>query len=159
MTFKSKRTITNMVAGAALITAYIIYAMGKRAPAPENVALWALTILVFIGVAILVNIVVQILFHIVYSVGVAVKEYKQDDKEVERIITSETTEDELDRIISLKSSRVGYVFAGVGFIAALAWLAFFQASAVAALHIMLGALFIGSFVEGCVSIRFYERGV
>ena len=159
MTFKSKRTITSMVAGAVLIIAYIIYALSSRAPIQEDVAMWALTILVFIGVAIFANIAIQILFHIAYSVGVAVKERKRDDREVERIIASETTEDELDRIINLKASHVGYIFAGIGFVAALAGLAFFGSSTVVALHIMVAALFIGNFVEGCVSIRFYERGV
>ena len=159
MTFKSKRTITSMVAGVALIISYIIYALSKRAPAPEDVAAWALRIFFFIGVAMLTNIAIQILFHITYSVGVAVKEGKRDDKEVERIIASETTEDELDKLIELKASHVGYSFAGIGFGAALAGLAFFGASVVVALHIMLGTFFIGNLVEGSISIRFYERGV
>lgn len=159
MTFKSKRTITSMVAGAALIASYIIYVLNKRAPVQEDVAMWALTILIFIGISIITNIVIQILFHIIYSVGIAAKEQKLDDKEVERIIESESMEDEFDKIINLKASQVGYIFAGIGFIVALAGLAFFGSSSVISLHIMLGAFFIGNLVEGCISIHFYERGV
>ena len=148
-----------MIAGEVLTIAYIIHALGKNAPPHGDISMWALTILVFIGISIIAVIVIQILFHIIYGVSVAVKEQKQDDKEVERIIESESKEDEMDRYISLKASHVGYIFAGIGFIAALAGFAFFDSSAVVALHIMLGALFIGNFVEGCISIRFYERGV
>ena len=159
MTFKSKRTITSMVASIALIIAYIIYARSTHAPAPEDTVLWAQAIFVFIGASVIVNIVIQVLFHIAYSVSIAIKERTQDDSEVERIIASETAEDELDKIINLKASQVGYIFAGFGFIVALAWLAFFGASIVATLHIILGAFFVGNFVEGGMSIRFYERGV
>ena len=159
MTFKSKRIITSMVAGVSLIIAYIIYALSKHAPPPDNVAMWALAILVFIGIAVAASIVIQVLFHIVYSVGVAVKERDRDDKEVERIIASEAAEDELDKLISLKASHTGYICAGIGFIAALVCLAFFNPSMVAALHIIAGSFFVGSCVEGCISVRFYERGV
>ena len=159
MTFKSKRVIASMVAGAAQAVAYIVYMLSTHAPAPEDVRAWALTMLVFIGIAIVANIIIQILFHIAYSVGVAVKERAQDDKKVERIIAAETDEDEMDKLVSLKSSRIGYVCIGIGFIAALVGLAFLGASAVVALHILLGAFFAGSFIEGGLSVYFYERGV
>ena len=158
MTFKSKRTLVSMMAGVVLAIAYIVHALGKNAPSREDLSMWALTLLVFIGISVLTMIVIQILFHVLYSVGVAVKERSRDDSEVERIIASEAAEDELDQIIALKASHAGYLFTGLGFIAALAWLAFWGASAVAALHIMFAAIFIGTFVEGCLSIRFYERG-
>ena len=148
-----------MIAGAALTAAYIIYALGGNAPAADNISAWAQTILIFIGIAVGASIIIQILFHIAYSVGIAVKERERDDKEVERIIASETAEDELDRLISLKSSQAGYICAGIGFVATLAALAFFNVSVVVVLHILLGAMFTGSCIEGCLSIRFYERGV
>ena len=159
MSFKSKRIITGMFVGVLLAAAYIIYALGRYAPSPEDVGAWALAILIFVGISIVLSIVIQILFHIAYSIGIAVKERERDDKEVERIIASEVTEDELDKLIGLKSSRAGYICAGAGFLAALIWLAFFGASVVVALHIIMGAFFIGSGVEGFISIRFYERGV
>ena len=159
MTFKSKRTLVSMAAGAALTAAYVVYALGGQAPAPEDLSAWALAMLVFIGIAVAASVVIQILFHIAYSVGVAVKERALSDKEVERIVEAETAEDEMDELVGLKSSHAGYMCAGIGFAAALAGLAFFGATAVAALHIMLGAVLIGSLAEGVISIKLYERGV
>ena len=67
-------------------------------------------------------------------------------------------EDERDKLINLKSSRIGYVCAGVGFIAGLIALAF-GISAVVALHIIAGAFAVGSIIEGCVSVYLDEMGV
>ena len=159
MTFKSKRMIVNMVAGVAAGAAYIVYALGKNAPAPGDVSAWAGAMLAFVGISIAAIMVIQILFHIAYSIGVSVKEHGQSDQDIERMIESEVTEDELDELVELKASRVGYTCIGIGFMAALAWLAFWGASAVDALHIMLGACFAGAWLEGLVSVRFYERGL
>ena len=159
MSFKSKRIIVSIIAGVALTAAYIVYALGWRAPAPQDVSAWALSMLVFIGIAVVAIIIIQIVFHIAYSVSVAVKERDRDDKQVERIIEFETAEDEMDKLVSLKSSRIGYFFAGIGFASALVALAFFGASSVVALHILFGAFSVGSCVEGGVSVFLYERGV
>ena len=158
MSYSSKKTISSMAAGIILIIGYIIYARGGTAPAHDDLKAWAVVILVFIGIGVAATIVVQILFHIAFAVGTAVKEREQDDKTVERIIEASVIEDERDKFISLKSGRAGYICSGIGFVAALAALAF-GLSALFALHILFGAVFIGSFVEGVVSIYHYERGI
>jgi len=158
MNYSSKRTIASIAAGAALAAAYCAYALGGRSPAPEDLKAWAVAMLVFIGIGVAAVIVIQVLFYIAFSVGVAAKERDQDDKTVERIIASTVAEDERDKRIGLKSARVGYVVAGAGFIAGLAALAL-GASAVAALHILFGTLAAGSIAEGIVSVYYYERGV
>jgi len=52
MTFKSKRTMTALIAGIILIIAYVVYATGKSAPLPDNLKAWALAMLIFIGIGI-----------------------------------------------------------------------------------------------------------
>ena len=158
MTFKSKRTITSMAAGAVLTATYIIYVFSSRAPTSGDISAWARLMLTFIGIAVGATIIIQIIFHIVYSIGIAVKERERSDKEVERIIISETAEDELDKLISLKSSRAGYACMGVGIPAVIIWFAFFGTSPIVALHILLGTITLGSFIEGCISVFLYERG-
>lgn len=158
MSFKSRRTITSMIAGVLLGIVYIVYAIGNRAPAPEDFKAWAVTMLIFTGIGVVMMIVIQILFHIGYAIGVAVKERERDSKEIDRIIASATAEDEMEKLITLKSARVGQVCIGVGFIAALFMLAF-GGTAVDTLHIMLGSYFGGNIVEGGVSVYLYERGV
>ena len=158
MSYNSKRTIAAMAAGILTVAAYIFYALSAHSPAPEDLQAWAVAMLIFIGIGVAVVVVVMILFHIVFAVGVAVREREQDGKTVERIIASAVVEDERDKLVGLKSERIGYVLAGTGFIAALAALAF-GASALTALHILFGASATGSLAEGIVRVYFYEKGV
>ena len=140
MSYNSKKTITSVVAGVLLNIAYIIYALGEHSPAPDNLKSWAIAMLVFIGIGIAAVIVIQIIFHIVTAIGIAIKEHERD------------------KLISLKSTHIGYVFVGIGFVVALAELALGMSSVVA-LHTLLGAFSVGSIAEGIASICFYEKGV
>jgi len=163
MSYTSKRNIVSVVAGIALIIAYIIYAIGANAPATEDIKAWAVAVLVFIGIGVGIQIVVQIVFHIALAVGIAVKEeIKAGDKKggetAERIIKSEMLEDEWSKIIGLKASRVGSWFVGAGVIATLISLAV-GAEMVIALHILFGMSALASVVEGITGIIYHERGV
>jgi len=158
MSFNSKKAIASMSAGVLMIIAYIIYALGQCSPAPEDLKSWAVAMLVFIGISVAVVIVIQILFHIATAIGIAVKEQERDRKQIDRRFSSLTVEDERDKLINLKSSRITSVVAGIGFVAALFSLAF-GASAVLALHIIFGSCAVGSTAEGIASVYFYEKGV
>ena len=158
MSYKSKRNLISMVAGVLLIIGYIIYVLRKDSPAPDDLKTWAVTMLIFIGTSVAVMVVIQILFHIGLAIGIAVKEKENDDKRVERIMESSMYEDERDKLINLKSSHIGNVCAGIGFVAGLIALAL-GISAVVALHIIAGAFAVGSIIEGGVSIYLDERGV
>jgi low affinity Fe/Cu permease len=158
MSYSSKRTITSVVAGILLIAAYIIYASGSNAPAPEDLKAWATAMLVFIGIGVAAIIVIQIVFHIALAIGIAIKEQERDGKKIERILESSMAEDEREKLIGLKSSRVGYICAGAGAMAMLIALAT-GVSAVLALQLLFGSFAAGSVVEGIVSVYFYEKGV
>ena len=161
MSYNSKKTIVSMVAGIILAVTYIIYALGKSAPASEDLKGWAIVMLVFIGIGVAAVIVIMILFHIAFAIGVAVKEKMQGhepDENVERIMKSSMIEDERDKLIERKSDRVEHTFAGIGFVGMLIALAC-GASVVIALHMALGATSLGMMVGGCVNIYYHERGV
>jgi len=164
MSFKSKKMIASVAAATALLIAYIVYALGSKAPAPDDLKAWGVAMLVFIGVSVVVMIVIQILFHITFAIGLAVKEgiavkgRERDEKTLRRIFDSETVEDERDKLVELKSARIGYIIGGVGFIAALVALVTGH-SALFALHTVFGAFFIGSAAEGVAGVWQYERGV
>ena len=78
MAYNSKKNIVSLVAGVLTVAAYIIYVCTATAPAQEDIAAWAKLMLVFIGIGVGAGIVVQILFHIVYAVGIAAKENDND---------------------------------------------------------------------------------
>jgi len=147
-----------MVVGVLMIIAYTLYAFGKASPAPDDLKTWAVAMLIFIGISVVITIIVHILFHIGLAIGIAIKEKEHDDKQVGRIIKSSMVEDERDKLISLKSSHIGYVCAGAGFVAGLIALTV-GIPAVAVMHIMAGSFAVGSIIEGCVRIFLDERGV
>ena len=165
MSYQEKRTITSIVTGAMVLTAYCLYAFGQfqsGAVAPGNLKFWAGTMLIFIGIGAAAAIVIQIVFHILLSIAIAVKEKMRDaqcdDKEIEKTIGAEMVEDEMDKLIGLKSTRIGFFLAGIGFVAALLALILNYSPAV-----MLNILFIsfsaGSLFEGFAQLYFYRRGV
>ena len=158
MSHSSQKTTASIVAGILLIIAYVIYALGESAPDPENVKAWAVAMLVFIGIGAAVTIVVEVLFHVALVVGIAVKEGEQDEKKIERAVSSSMVEDEREKLIGLKSSHVGYLCAGAGSVAMLAALAS-GLPFIPALHILFGAFALGSVAEGAARVYFYEKGV
>ena len=158
MSFKSKRTITNMAVGMILTVTYVLYIMRSLPQEKRSLPSWAGLILIFIGIGIGTMIVVQILFHIVYSIAIAVKEGGEDEEKIERLISSSAIEDEMDSIIGMKSARVAQICSGIGFVGALIFLTLGY-STVMALHIQLASIMLGTLIEGMVSVYFYERGV
>lgn len=161
MSYKSKSTITSMVASVALLVVYVVYASGKNGPGPEGpetLKSWALTMLVFIGIAVVALIVTQIVFHFALAVGIAATEAEGDSARVERIMSSSMAEDEMSALIDLRAARVGYVCAGLGFVGSLVALAS-GGSAVLALHLLFGSFAAGSLASGAVTIYAHERGV
>ena len=153
MSYNSKRTVASMGAGILLAIAYVIYALGGNAPAPEDIRAWALAMLIFIGIGVAAVIVVMILFHIGLAISISAKE--KDKKTVQRMLDATMMEDERDKAVTLQSSTMGYFLAGSGFCAALIALAA-GAPVVVALHILLGASFLGTLTEGGMRIYFYE---
>ena len=119
MSFKSKKMIASMVAAVGLLAGYIIYALSGKAPAAGDLNAWAVAMLVFIGISVVVMVVIQILFHIGFAIGIAVKEGiavkdgERDEKKLKRLFDSETVEDERDKLVGLKSARIGYAIGGI----------------------------------------------
>ncbi len=161
MSYQSKKTITSMVGGALVLAAYCIYAFGRYssgAIAEGNLKFWAGTMLVFIGIGIVATIILQIIFHIGLSIGIAVKDRACDEKEIDKRIEATVIEDEMDKLIELKSSQIGFVLAGVGFVGALILLVLGH-STVVMLNVMYLSFLVGSLMEGAVSLYFYGKGV
>lgn len=165
MSYQEKKTIVSMFTGALVLAAYCIYAFGRYqagTAGADDLKVWAGIMLIFIGIGIVAAIVIQIVFHILMSIGIAVekkiRDENYDDKEIEKSIEIEMVEDEMDKLIELKSMRTGFIVAGAGFIAGLAALVLGSSSMV-----MLNILFIsfsaGSILEGITQLYFYRRGV
>jgi hypothetical protein len=165
MSYQEKRTIVSTITGIMVLAAYCIYALGQYqsgAAAAGDLKFWAMTMLKFIGIGIAASIVIQIVFHILLSISIAVKKAARGeniaDKEIEKSINAEIIEDEMDKLIELKSMRIGFIFAGIGFIASLVSLVF-NYPPVVMINIMFISFMIGSLFEGFAQIFFYRKGI
>ena len=158
MTYSSKRTVASIVMGLLVSAAYMIYAIFGNSPESGDLKSWAMTMLVFIGIGVVAAIMIEIIFYIAGTIGIAIREREQDEKKVQRTVSSLMLEDEMEKLIRLKSAHIGYIFAGVGFVAALVTISF-DWSAVFALHMLFGSFVIGSIAEGVMKVYYYENGV
>lgn len=163
MSYQEKRTVVSVVSGVLLMLAYCIYAYAKLGFTNlTELKPWATTMLVFIGIGIAGMIIIQIVFHILLSIGIAVKrkinDESLDDKEIEHSIEREMVEDEMDKLIELKANKIGYSFVGFGFVAGLITLAIGLPAAIM-LNILFLACMAGMIVEGLIQLRYYKKGV
>ena len=165
MSYKVKSTIVSIVSGVLLMAAYGIYAAGKVRSGTatlDDMKFWATTMLVFIGIGIAAMIVIQIVFHILLAISKAIQEQvkngKCDGKEIEKSLELDMAEDEMDKLISLKSMRIGYAIGGFGFIAALVSLVMNYPAAVM-LNILFGSFYAGSLTEAFAQLFFYRKGI
>lgn len=157
MSYHVKKTLVNIISSIVILILYI----SKSLPligTQTDLRVWAITMLVHIGIGVILTIILHILFHIFLSVGIAIHERDKGDKAIEKSIENEMVEDEMTKLIDLKSLQVGYGIAGVGFVTGLIYLAIGD-SAILAINIMFLAFFFGSLVEGLVTIYFNFRGV
>jgi hypothetical protein len=165
MSYKEKRTIVSIVTGILILLAYSIYAYSRYRSGmvtQGDLQFWAGTILTFIVIGIVVTIIIHIIFHILLSVSIAVtktiKNEKVEDKEIEKSINLEMVEDEMDKLIDLKSTRAGFIFVGIGFVVSLVTLVL-NYSPVVMLNILFFSFMIGSLFEGFAQLYFYRRGI
>ncbi len=165
MSYQEKRTIVMMTTSALLLVAYCVYAFSRVQSGlamATDIKFWAGTMLIFVGISIVANIITQIVFHILMAVSYSVKQHKEtddcDEASIDKHFQTETTEDEMDKMIALKSSRVAFIIAGVGFGAGLA-MVMFGASAAVLINAVYVGFSIGMIAEGIAQLHFYRKGV
>lgn len=165
MSYKEKRIIVLTITGLFILIAYCIYAYGKYNSgtiAVDDIRFWAGTILIFIGIGIVSAIIIQIIFHILLSVAIAMQQTSRnagcDSKKIGKTIEAEMVMDEMDKLIELKAMRIGFITAGTGFVAALVSIVL-GFSPVIMINIMFISICVGSLFEGFTQLYFYRRGV
>lgn len=169
MTYHEKRTMMTSLMGIAVTISYLIFAFSLYQSGSENslsLKFWAQWILIFIGIGVVALIIGMILFHIFYSIALAIKLKIEDetlsDKDIEKqikaIIKTNTIEDEMGKLIELKSMRIGFAFAGVGFVLSLVSL-LLNYSPIIMINIIFLSFSIGSALEGLVQLYYYKKGI
>ena len=165
MPYHVKKTIAGM-AGVLLIMifycAFVFRTVQSGAALVDDLIFWGRAMLITIGISVGAGIIIQIVFHVLLSAGIAVKQKKKDgncdEKEIEKSIHLEMTEDERDKLIELKSMRTGYIFCGIGFVLSLVSLVLKYPAAVM-LNILFLSFFTAHLFEGFSQIYYYLNGV
>ncbi|MEI7579253.1 MAG: hypothetical protein WCJ58_04405 [bacterium] len=161
MSYQEKRTIVNIVSGTLIIVAYCIYAFTKYQSGTivsDDLKFWASTMLVFISLGIVIMIITQIIYHILLAIAVAVKNRETDEKKINSTLEASLIEDEMDKLIELKSTKFGYIFIGIGFVGGLITLVLNYPQFVM-LNIMFLSFSLGSLIEGFINLYYYRKGV
>ena len=161
MSYQEKRTLTIIITMSIVFVAYCLYAFSTY-QIQDDIRVWARIMLIFMGIGAIATIIIQIIFHVLFAVGIAVKEaihnHEIEESKIGDEIRGAMVEDERDKLIELKSRQAGFITSGVGFMAALIVLAI-GILPVVAVNIIFASFFIGSIVEGIVNIIFYRRGI
>ncbi len=158
MYYQQKRSIVGIFVAVALLSSYFLYILGKLSEGAvtlDDVKFFAVTMLVFIGIGIVLAIVVQVIFHILFSISIAVHERDKDNQTIEHAIDAAMVEDERDKLIDLKSSRITAIVSMMGFIAGLALLAFGHPVGLM-LNVLFGAAGLGAIGEEISKLIYYR---
>lgn len=165
MSYQEKRTLVSIGMGLIVLFAYGLYVMSRYQNGSlleDDLPTWASLMLIFIGIGIAATIVTQIVFHVLYSIAIAIREKAINpdinNEVLEKIIKQTMVTDEMDKLVELKSMRIGFIVAGVGFIVGLI-LVLLGYSAMVMMNTLFIAFCVGSIGEGFMQIFYYRRGI
>lgn len=161
MSHQERRTIVSIIAGIVITTAYSISAYTQYqsdAISAVDTRAWAVMMMSYIGIGVVVTIITQIIYHILLAISVAITEREKDEKKINATIEASLVEDEMDKLIELKSLRVSFAIAGAGFFGGLiALILDYPASAM--LNILFYSFSAGAIIEGFVKLYYYKKGI
>jgi Na+-transporting methylmalonyl-CoA/oxaloacetate decarboxylase gamma subunit len=168
MSYQEKRIVASLVTGIFVMVTYCLYGIARYQALGNsllnNLKFWATAMLIVMGLGIVVMILIQILLHIVLAVANEVK--KEISKKLpcdKKIVSSDESEityleDEMDKLIALKSSNYSFGILGFGFVAGLVSL-YYQLPPAIMLNAVFLSFMLASLVEGCLQLRFYRKGI
>lgn len=110
---------------------------------------------------VILMIVGHILLHVIGAIGASVKneinpETRGQDIDLEELF--DDVDDEMDKLINLKSSQVGFIMVGLGFVLGLASILMDYQFGVM-LVVMYSSFMLGEVVEAAYKLVMYHRGV
>lgn len=157
MPYQVKKTLVTLVSSLIILGLYTTNILPQISTQTE-LKYWAIVMLVHIGLGVIITIILHIIFHIYLSVSIAIHERDKGEKAIEKSINLEMVEDEMTKLIDLKSLQAGYIITGIGFVSGLIYLALGY-SIIVTLNIIFLSFFVGSIGEGIVNIYFNLKGV
>lgn len=147
MTYQEKRSLFYMMCTIVLTTVFgiIMYRRlsGTNLPPQELFQFWGKAFLVFAGL----SIVVRIVLHILFSIGLAISGSEGDPG----------FSDERDKIIELRGTKVSHIVFSIGFLLSMAALAFGLSNHWFFIFLLLGGA-LGALSSELTEFILYRRG-
>lgn len=148
MTYQEKKSIVSLVSAILIFAAFWLY-MYPQHPAGglgslQTFRYWGFFVLILTLVSIIAHIIISIIFNIIFRITTGEKEPR--------------FEDELDKIIALKSYRNSFAVFILGFLTAMGSLVIYETSQLMFIILILSGFL--SDVTGSVSkLYHYRKGV
>ncbi len=165
MSYHEKKSFVSIITGLSVLVVYLLSSnrlYQSEVLGPDDLRAWSIRILTFIGIGIGVFIVTEIVFNIMLSISESVKQSIKngtcDEKEIEITLKTEMLIDEMDKLIELKSTRVGFLVVGIGFIGALVSQVLHYPPFVL-LNVIFLTFSLSSVLQSVSQIYFYRRGI
>lgn len=168
MSYQEKRIVASLVTGFFVMTTYCIYGVARYQALGDsllnNLKFWATAMLITIGLGIVVMMFVQLVLHVVLAIANEVN--KEIIKKIpcgQKIASCEgleitDIEDEMDKLIALKSSKHSFALIGFGFVAALVSL-YYQMPPAIMLNTVFISFMLATLLDGLLQLRFYRKGI
>lgn len=148
MQYQEKRSLTTLIGTLILGSGFAIYLYNKSKDSgidfENDLQFWGKSFLIFCGISIVSLIIVHIIFHIINAIATGEKE-------------NATLEDERDKIIELKTSKVSQSIFLMGFMLAMVFMAMGKPVSFMFLTLIFSG-FIGGMIEEVVKIIYYRHG-
>lgn len=176
MTFAGVRALISAITVATLTLIYLIYAYATGLFTSVSIQAVAVTMLIAGGISIVTAILVQIVFFIVFSIRTTIHDAieqqacrstnsagtvnfrDESSRNIARILSSSTSEDEMTRLVAQKVKQVALLVVGFGFIAALVIFALGGSPAVA-LQIQFLSFPIGAIAAEILAVKYSRNGI
>ncbi|MFC4099039.1 hypothetical protein [Paenibacillus xanthanilyticus] len=148
MTYQEKKSIVSLISAILIFASYCLY-MAPRYPdegmaSADTLRYWGTFVLMLALFSVIANIVISIMFNIVYRVTTREKE--------------PSFADELDKLIDLKAFRNSFFAFILGFLLAMGSLVAEQPIAVMFI-ILIGAGFVSEVTGAVTRLYHYRKGV
>lgn len=156
MSYQEKKRLVNIISQVGFLILFAI----EIGPQCSSIDLssTAMMILKYIAYMVGLTVIIQIVFHVGLSVGIAVKNREAGEEVITKRVNAEFVEDERDRLMDLKGTKIGYAVAGAGLLLSIVLVAFEIISAAQMLTLIYISYALGSMVEEAVVLYLYRRG-
>ena len=157
MSYHEKKALWGIITVLLVIAGYGIFTLSRYSAGyvkNNDLKFWAGAEVILIMIGAVITILIQCILIIR-----TMARHQMDNKSKLSVrIKAVILEDEMDKLIARKTSRISYGFTGLGFIAALVSILIgFSASVM--INIMFYSISIGSVIEGTAILYYYKVGV